>query len=151
MKPVTFSQTDLKILLIEDNVDHAELVIRSLEEHQFPSRVEHIPDGASALEYLRNIQNPVPEYRHEIPDLILLDLKLPKVNGHELLAFLKKNPLLKKIPVVILTTSNAHQDLSRAYENHVNSYLVKPIAFAEFSHLLKDLGIYWLGRNSYSS
>lgn len=146
----TAVQNELNILLIEDNQDHAELVKRSLEDHRFPSQIHHLEDGATALDYLREGKNRSQNDPQAQPDLILLDLKLPKVNGHEVLTFLKTDPELRKIPVIILTTSHDTRDVNQAYANHVNSYLVKPVIFNEFSNLLNDLGVYWLGRNTFS-
>lgn len=79
--------------------------------------------------------------------MILLDLRLPRVDGLEVLRMIKENEELKNIPVIILTTSEAERDVTRAYENHVNSYLVKPVGYEEFSNLMNDLGFYWLGWN----
>jgi two-component system, response regulator len=136
------------IMLVEDNADHAELVIRTMEEHHVTSRIQHFPDGQSALDYLfrrEAYQDPKSAPR---PGIILLDLRLPRVDGLEVLRIIKEDDELKSIPVVILTTSEAERDVTRAYDNYVNSYLVKPVGFEEFSKLMNDLGMYWLGWNT---
>lgn len=137
----------LLVMLVEDNADHAELVIRTMESHQISTRIQHITDGETALDYLfrrKNFSNPENSPR---PHIILLDLRLPRVDGLEVLRTIKAEESLRSIPVVILTTSDAEKDVANAYENHVNSYLVKPVGFEDFSNLMKDLGIYWLGWN----
>lgn len=139
----------LTILFVEDNVDHAELVMRSFEDHRVVNSIRHLSDGEEALDYLlrRNTwQDPATSPR---PHLILLDLRLPKIDGLEVLKAIRSNPELEKIPVVILTTSYAELDVSKAYEYHANSYLVKPLDFEKFTSLMDDLGFYWLGWNHY--
>ena len=137
------------VMLIEDNVDHAELVIRTLEQHRIPNRVRHFLDGQSALDYLfRRAEFSDPEDSPR-PHLILLDLRLPRVDGIDVLKTIKADATLKAIPVVVLTTSEAEKDVTRAYYNHANSYLVKPVGFEEFKRLMDDLGFYWLGWNTH--
>lgn len=135
------------VMLVEDNVDHAELVIRAMENHHIPMRIQHFTDGESALDYLlrRNGYND-PDASPR-PHIILLDLRLPRVDGLEVLKLIKEEEDLRKIPVVILTTSEAERDVVHAYDNYVNSYLVKPVGFEDFSNLMKDFGVYWLGWN----
>lgn len=136
------------VMLVEDNADHAELVIRSLEEHRISNRVRHFLDGQSALDYLLQrgeFSDPAENVR---PHVILLDLRLPRVDGIDVLKVIKENDRLKSIPVVILTTSEAEKDVAKAYYNHANSYLVKPVGFEEFRQLMDDLGFYWLSWNT---
>jgi CheY-like chemotaxis protein len=138
------------VMLVEDNVDHAELVIRTLEEHRIANQVRHFLDGQSALDYLFRRG----EYANETgskPHVILLDLRLPRVDGIDVLKTIKENDALKTIPVVVLTTSEAEKDVARAYYNHANSYLVKPVGFEEFKKLMDDLGFYWLSWNTHPS
>ena len=137
----------LDILLIEDNLAHAEMVIRSLEEHHIANRVCHVSDGQTALDYLCRQGQFADPGDSPRPHLILLDLRLPKVNGLQVLKTIKHDPKLLQIPVVVLTTSNAERDLLTAYESYANSYLVKPIDFEKFTNLIKDLGFYWLAWN----
>lgn len=137
------------VMLIEDNIDHAELVIRTLEEHRIANRVRHFADGQTALDYLfrrREFSDPETSRR---PHLILLDLRLPRIDGVEVLQAIKNDDELKSIPVVILTISEAEKDVIRAYMHHANSYLVKPVGFEEFKKLMDDLGFYWLGWNTH--
>lgn len=136
-------------MLVEDNADHAELVIRTMENHHIANHIKHFTDGQSALDYLlRRGGYEAPESSPR-PHLILLDLRLPRVDGLEVLQTIKANEELKGIPVIILTTSEAEKDVARAYNNHANSYLVKPVGFEEFSKLMNDLGFYWLGWNTH--
>ncbi len=136
------------VLLIEDNPDHAELIIRTLSEHRITNHIKHVSDGQQALEYLFHqgiFSDPASNPR---PHIILLDLRLPRVDGLQVLDAIKKDDELKIIPVVVLTTSEADKDIARAYDNHVNSYLVKPVGFEEFTKLMNDMGYYWLGWNT---
>jgi CheY-like chemotaxis protein len=134
------------VMLVEDNVDHAELVIRTLEEHRIANRVRHFLDGQSALDYLFH-RGEFAGQTNTRPHVILLDLRLPRVDGIDVLKTIKDDDNLKTIPVVVLTTSEAEKDVARAYYNHANSYLVKPVGFDEFKKLMDDLGFYWLSWN----
>lgn len=137
----------LVILLVEDEPAHAEIVRRNFETSRIANRLLHVSDGQEALDYLRR------EGRHgdpalsPRPNLILLDLRLPRVDGLEVLKIVKEDPALRTIPVVVLTTSAAEADMVRAYENHANSYLVKPVDFPQFLDLMETLGYYWLAWN----
>lgn len=137
----------LTILLVEDDSDHAELVFRCLGEYLPAATVHHAKDGQVALDYLMRrgeFEDPV---RSPSPDLILLDLRLPLVDGLSVLEQVKASPELRGIPAVVLTTSDAPKDIQRAYACHVNSYLVKPMDFDRFSRQVQDLGLYWVGWN----
>ena len=135
------------VMLIEDNVDHAELVIRTMQEHKIANKVRHFLDGQSALDYLFQ-RGEYSDYNlNPRPHVILLDLRLPRVDGMDVLRAIKENDDLKTIPVVVLTTSEAEKDVARAYYNRANSYLVKPVGFEEFRKLMDELGFYWLGWN----
>jgi len=136
------------VMLVEDNVDHAELVIRTLEEHRVANHVRHFLDGQSALDYLFHRGEYANESNPARPHVILLDLRLPRVDGIDVLKAIKEDAELKTIPVVVLTTSEAEKDVARAYYNHANSYLVKPVGFEEFKKLMDDLGFYWLSWNT---
>ena len=137
------------VLLVEDNIDHAELVIRTMEDHRIANKIKHFSDGQAALDYLFRRGEYKDPASSPYPHLILLDLRLPRVDGLEVLRIIKEEDSLKNIPVIILTTSEAEKDVARAYDNHVNSYLVKPVGFDDFSKLMNDLGFYWLGWNSH--
>lgn len=137
----------LCILLVEDNPDHAELAIRNLGDAGLANRVTHLEDGEAALDYLFNRGKYADRTVNPRPDVVLLDLRLPKVDGIEVLKQVKDSEELKSIPVVILTTSAAERDITLAYQHYVNSYLTKPVDFESFSNLLRDLGFYWLAWN----
>ncbi len=139
-------RTSPTILLVEDNPAHAELVLRSFEEHKFNNTIIHLPDGEAALDYLKP---GLEESPNPLPHVILLDLGLPRIDGLEVLRQLKTSERLRKIPVIILTTSAAERDVAEAYSYHANSYIVKPIDFARFANVMDDLGRYWLGLNYY--
>ena len=137
----------LVILLVEDNLDHAELVVRNLEDFQVANRIIHVEDGEEALDYLYGRGRYADRQQYPMPHLMLLDLRMPKVDGLEVLKTVKTDETLRPLPVVILTTSDADRDMAMAYEYHANSYVTKPVIFDEFSRLLKDLGFYWLAWN----
>lgn len=137
----------LTILLVEDNLDHAELVIRNLEDFKVANKIVHLEDGEAALDYLNRRGKYVDSTRFPLPHLMLLDLRLPKVDGLQVLKEVKCSETLRALPVVILTTSDAERDLAVAYEYHANSYLTKPVDFNDFSRLLGDMGFYWLAWN----
>jgi CheY-like chemotaxis protein len=138
----------LVILLVEDNPDHAELVMRSLADFQVANRIVHVEDGEAALEYLHGRGAYMDRHTFPMPHLMLLDLRLPKVDGLQVLKEVKESEKLRPLPVVILTTSEAERDLAMAYEYHANSYLTKPVDFIDFSKMLSDLGFYWLAWNT---
>ena len=137
----------LTILLVEDNPDHTELIMRSFQDHRVINRVYHVADGEEALDYLLRRNRYVNPEKSPRPHMILLDLRLPKVDGLEVLKAIKDAEDLRRIPVVILTTSEAERDVALAYDHHANSYLVKPVDFDKFVQLMNDLGFYWLGWN----
>lgn len=130
-------------LLVEDNRAHAKLVTLALNKHESIA-VEHVEDGAHALDYLyrRNGYQDRPR-----PDLVLLDLKMPGVDGFEVLRQVKENPNLRSIPIIVLTTSVADVDRTKAYELHANSYLVKPMEYSQFGQMIEDLRLYWCDWN----
>ena len=135
----------LRILLVEDNPDHAELVLRGLEDHHVGNDLVHVPDGEEALDYLFRRGRYGDPGLSPRPDQVLLDLRLPQVDGLEVLRQIKEAPgEVGRLPVVILTTSQGETDLARAYDHHANSYLVKPLDFPRFTDLMRDLGYYWL-------
>ena len=137
----------LTILLVEDNPDHAELIMRNMEDFQVVNTMNHVKDGQAALDYLHGRGKYADRQQFPMPHLMLLDLRLPKVDGLDVLKEVKTDEALRAIPVVILTTSDAERDMAMAYEYHANSYVTKPVNFVDFSKLLKDLGFYWLAWN----
>jgi len=138
----------LHILLVEDNEAHAELIIRSMHDLQVAGRIHHVLDGEQALDYVFGRGAYADSTQYPRPDLILLDLRLPRIDGLEVLETIKTTPGLLRIPIVILTSSDAENDIARSYDFHANSYVVKPLEFKKFTRLMKDLGCYWLEWNT---
>jgi len=132
------------ILLVEDNHDHADLIKLNLRDHKIANRIYHVTDGEAALDYLFHNEAYTNPSSSPTPHVILLDLRLPKIDGIEVLRTVKSDPSLQIIPVVILTTSQTEKDVVAAYAANANSYLVKPINYDDFTQLMRDLGFYWL-------
>ncbi len=131
-----------QILLVEDSPNDVELILASLSENHLSNEVVVVRDGEEALDYL--YRRGVFRLRQEgDPIVVLLDLKLPKVDGLEVLAQLKADPILRIIPVVVLTSSREEPDLTRCYELGTNAYVVKPIDFQDFVDVVKHLGLFW--------
>lgn len=137
----------IRILLVEDNDDHAELALRSLKVNELVHETHRVSDGEEALDYLLRRRSYQSDASSPRPDLVLLDLRLPKVDGLEVLRQVKADSELRSIPVVVLTTSDGESDIQKAYDLHANSYLVKPVDFDKFQGLMKDLGLFWLAWN----
>lgn len=135
------------ILLVEDNPDHAEMIKRLFERHRVRNEIQHVTDGEMAMNYLLRRDRFENRLESPRPAVILLDLRLPKVDGLEILRQIKQDRELRQIPVVVLTTSDADVDVAKAYEYHANSYLVKPLDFLKFTEQMETLGLYWLAWN----
>ena len=138
---------EVTILLAEDDPGHARLIEKNLRRADVANRIVVVADGQAALDYLNRengFSDPAAAPR---PGIILLDLRLPKVDGMEVLKQLKADPKFSSIPVVILSTSQAEQDIVKAYALHANSYLVKPVDFANFTELMETFDFYWLAWN----
>lgn len=131
-----------RILLVEDNANDAELTLEALGEQNLANDVEHVWDGAEALDYLY-CRGKYADRRGEYLAVILLDLKLPKVDGLEVLRIIKSDENLKVIPVVVLTSSREERDLVESYRLGVNAYVVKPVKFGDFMAAVKELGFFW--------
>lgn len=138
---------DVEVLLVEDNPRDAELTIRAFKRNHLTDRLFHVQDGAEALDFLFGRGNYAGRQNVALPRVILLDLKLPKVNGLEVLRRIKSDPHLQIIPVVIVTSSAEDPDLEKAYELGANSYVIKPVQFEAFMDAMSKLGIYWLTAN----
>lgn len=138
----------IRILLVEDNSSDAELTLHALKKSKLVNDVELVRDGAEALDYLF-CRNAFSKRRFDdAPRLILLDLKLPKVDGLQVLQEVKSDPRTKAIPVIVLTSSKEEVDLVKSYRLGVNSYIQKPVSFSEFQKVVEQLGMYWLLVNS---
>jgi len=135
---------EIDILLIEDNENDAELAMRALRKNNIAKHIVHLKDGEDALDFLFGKGQYAARNTDNRPRVILLDLKMPKVSGLEVLEQIKSNELTKKIPVVMLTSSKEHPDVEKSYLLGANSYIVKPVDFENFSKVVNDLGIYWL-------
>ncbi len=133
-----------EILLIEDNPSDAELTIRALKKNNIVNNLMHLKDGEEALDYLFARGKYVNRNMEDKPKVILLDLKMPKVNGLEVLRELKNDARTRMIPVVLLTSSNQNSDIDEGYRLGANSYIVKPVEFENFFNAIRDLGFYWL-------
>jgi CheY-like chemotaxis protein len=134
--------TPKRILLVEDKARDAELTLAALEEHHIINEVVVVRDGVEALDYLYR-RGKFAGRPPELPVVVLLDIKMPRLNGLEVLRTIKADPLLKRLPVVILTSSREEPDLIQAYELGVNGYVVKPVDFRQFSDAIKQVGVYW--------
>ncbi|MEY4874900.1 MAG: hypothetical protein RL708_49 [Bacteroidota bacterium] len=135
--------TAVEILLVEDNLNDAEMTIRALRKNNLANSILHLKDGAEALEYIFGKEGNLTENIHHLK-VILLDLKMPKVDGIEVLQKLKANEHTKKIPVVMLTSSKEDPDIQTCYNLGANSYVVKPVEFNAFIKAVSELGLYWL-------
>jgi two-component system response regulator len=135
---------EVEVLLVEDNPSDAELTMRALKKKNLANKLVHVKDGVEAIDFLfaqgayanRRVENG--------PKIVLLDLKLPKVNGIEVLRRIKSDDRTKKIPVVVMSSSREDSDLSMCYELGVNGYVVKPVEFEDFARAVSELGCYWL-------
>ena len=126
----------VEILLVEDSDDDAELTIRAIKSNKIANRIELVRDGVEAIAYL--------DSERPLPRLVLLDLKLPRMNGLDVLRKIRSNPRTRVLPVVVLTSSREEPDIASAYELGVNSYIVKPVEFEGFVKAVTDAGLYWL-------
>ncbi|MFA6944868.1 MAG: response regulator [Pedobacter sp.] len=133
-----------EILLVEDNMSDAEMTIRALQKKNLTNKLIHLKDGAEALDFIFARGNYSERKIENSPKVILLDLKMPKVNGIEVLQKIKADERTKKIPVVVLTSSNEDPDIQECYRLGVNSYVVKPVQFEKFVQAVSELGLYWL-------
>lgn len=140
----------IEILLVEDNVYDAELTIQALREGNIVNKIVHLTDGADALDFIY-CKGKYAERKCVHPKLILLDIKMPKVTGIEVLQELKADDDTKHIPVVMLTSSNLDPDIEKCYALGVNSYVVKPVGFDDFTKAVNQLGMYWMMVNSRTS
>jgi CheY-like chemotaxis protein len=134
----------LDILLVEDEAAHAELTKRAIRKAGNANRVHIVTDGEEAFDYLYNRGEYEDKVKYPLPGLILLDIKLPGIDGVEVLKKIKEDPLLKRIPVIMLTTSEREEDIARSYNHYANSYLTKPVGFKEFEEKIMQIDFYWM-------
>jgi two-component system response regulator len=137
----------VEVLLVEDNPRDAELTIRALKRHNLANRLFHVQDGAEALDFLFGRGRYEGRSPSVCPKVVLLDLKLPKVNGLEVLRSIKSDPALRTIPVVVVTSSAEDPDMEAAYNLGANGYVIKPVQFESFMEAMSKLGVYWLIMN----
>jgi len=135
---------DIEILLVEDNMSDAELAIRALRKNNIVNNLVHLKDGAETLDFLFGRGNYAGRNTNNKPKVILLDLKMPKVDGIEVLKQIKRSEDTKMIPVVVLTSSKENPDVEQAYLLGANSYMVKPVEFENFRTAVAEIGMYWL-------
>jgi CheY-like chemotaxis protein len=139
----------LVILLVEDDPAHAEIVRRNLEDFRVANRIVHVEDGQAALDYLFRRNGYADPNTSPRPSLILLDMRLPKVDGMEVLQQIRQDDELKLLPVIVLTTSAAENDVVGAYTQGATSYLVKPVDIEGFTKMMEAFGFYWLAWNRF--
>jgi two-component system, response regulator len=135
---------EVEILLVEDNPQDAEMTMRALKKHNLANNVHHVVDGAEALAFIFGTAPYADRTPGNGPKVVLLDLKLPKVDGLEVLKKIKADPRTQMVPVVVMTSSREERDLVDSYKLGVNSYIVKPVEFDKFVESVKHLGLYWL-------
>ena len=138
------SQNDVEILLVEDNPNDVELTLHALKKNNIVNRVEIVRDGAEALDYLFATGMYADRDINSHPRVILLDLKLPKIDGKEVLRRIKADPRTQTIPVVVVTSSREESDVVESYHLGVNSYIRKPVDFEQFTEAVRTIGMYWL-------
>ncbi|MDO9528906.1 MAG: response regulator [Syntrophales bacterium] len=136
------------ILLVEDNEDHIELTLRALKNNHLINDIYVVKDGQEALDFVYHQGKYEDTEKYPRPGLILLDIHLPKVNGLEVLETLKKDPDVRSIPIIMLTTSSRDEEIVRSYAGGANSYVTKPVDFEEFAKKIKDIRLYWTIVNS---
>jgi two-component system response regulator len=138
------SEPSIEILLVEDNPNDVELTLHALRKNNLSNRIHVVRDGAEALECIFGDGSDPESAVQQSPKVILLDLKLPQVDGLEVLKRLKSDPQTRTIPVVVLTSSREERDIVESYQLGVNSYIVKPVDFEQFTDAVRHLGLYWL-------
>ena len=148
---MTLKKVEVEILLVEDNEKDIELTLHALRAENLGNQIHVARDGEEALEFLATQENGLAAGTDVLPKVILLDLKLPKIDGLDVLRQIKNNPATQIIPVVVLTSSKQDEDMVNSYRLGVNSYLQKPVNFEQFRTMIKQLGLYWLVVNQLPS
>ena len=129
---------ELNILLIEDNEGDILLTKEAFEESKIANRIQTIKDGRAAIDYFESMTD-----QQQFPNLVLLDINLPKISGHDVLSFMRQSERFKGIPVVMLSTSSAEKDILQSYQNNVNCYITKPIDIDEFINAIRKIEVFW--------
>ena len=135
---------NVEILLVEDNPHDAEMLIRALKKNNFLNKVFWVKDGAEALDFLKCTGTYADRDPSEMPKLVLLDLKMPKVGGIDVLRYIKANESSRSVPVLMVTSSNEERDVVECYQLGANGFVVKPVDFANFTEAVAKIGMYWL-------
>jgi two-component system response regulator len=138
---------EVEILLVEDNMYDAEMTIRALKKVNLSNKLVHVQDGEEAINFLFGKEQYAGRDINNTPKVVLLDIKMPKVDGIEVLKHIKSNEATRMVPVVIMTSSKEEQDIVASYSLGVNSYIVKPVDFESFAKAVSELGLYWLLTN----
>ena len=133
-----------RILIVEDEEAHAQLTLRAIRKSGNANHIDIVGDGEQALDYLFNRGKYADKSQYPCPGLVLLDIKLPGIDGIEVLKQIKEHPFLRKIPVIMLTTSEREEDMAKAYGQYANSYLTKPVGFKEFEEKIAQIDHYWM-------
>jgi len=134
----------VRILLVEDDPSHRLLIRKSLENHGVANDVSEVVDGQEALDYIYGVGIYADRKKYPMPDLVLLDIKMPRVDGFGVLERLKSDPKTKRIPVIMLTTSSRDEEIAKGYEYGANAYVIKPLNFEDFAKKLHDLKMFWV-------
>jgi len=137
----------VEILLVEDNPNDVELALHALKKNKVSNRIQVVRDGEEALDFIFGKDSSSGGLSEQRPKMVLLDLKLPKVDGLEVLRRLKGDPRTRSIPVIMLTSSGEESDIVKSYDLGVNSYIVKPVDFQQFTEAVRQLGLYWMVMN----
>ena len=146
-KPIFMNHNDAEILLVEDSVDDAEMTIRALKKINLANRLVHLEDGQEAVDYLFSKGKYENRELPKQPKVILLDIKMPRMDGIEVLRQIKSKEATRMIPVVVMTSSGEEKDMIATYSLGVNSYVIKPVNFESFGKVVSELGLYWLLTN----
>lgn len=143
-KPIHMNESEVEILIVEDSPYDAELAIRALKKQNLANNLIHLSDGVQAIEFIFGTGAYAGRNIEVKPKVIFLDLKMPKLNGLQVLEKIKSDPRTRSIPVVILTSSAEDPDIKKSYELGANSYIVKPVEFENFAKAVSELGLYWM-------
>ncbi|MBF0291566.1 MAG: response regulator [Nitrospinae bacterium] len=134
----------VRMLLVEDDPSHRLLIRKNLENHGVTNDINEVEDGQEALDYIYGVGEYADRKKYPMPDIVILDIKMPRVDGFGVLERLKSDPKMKRIPVIMLTTSSRDEEIAKGYEYGANAYVTKPLDFADFAKKLHDLKMFWV-------